>query len=258
MNNNINKKIDKYIGQRQTANFTPAIKFMGGIIYILGLIYAGSHVYSFVSSIMTVEFLRIMAYLGGTGIILNGAILPLAIHSWTMEKTHRITAVFFYALDLVLIAGFVWANTNIARGNNMAMVEQYMTWVSPLTFMNTILTWGILTILDPENKLKYQIASLEQQAEIVSIKSDMLLLINQAEQEAEQKFANAGFLLDDKTQSYQPAPRRMKVSRPPEMPNFQEDYDQILADFHLPETEPEMPTPNQNHSGNHSGYSPKA
>ncbi len=195
---NMNKKIDEALDSRmEGTDFIPIIKFVGGLIYLTGLIYAGSHIYTFVGSLMGADFLRIMAWIGATGMILNGAVLPVAIHIWTMERTHRLVAIFFYVLDIALIGGFVWANTNMVRGTNILLAEQYMEYVSPITFLNTIITWGALTILDPANRLKYRLHSATMKAQEIDIKAHTYKAIVDAEARAQELFLASGIDLDD-------------------------------------------------------------
>ena len=254
---NVNKKLDQYLESKQDqTNWTPIIKFVGAVIYLTGLIYAGSHVFSFIGSIMTVEFLRVMGYVGGVGIILNGAVLPLAIHQWTMEKAHRAAAMGFYALDIFLIAGFVWANTNITRGTGLALADTYMNYISPLAFLNTILTWGILTILDPENRMKYKINSAYQEAEHIKIKAGSVIAIAQAEQESQTLLLQSGVDLDN--QNTQPEPTRTfsnPLPPPPEPNPWPVDDDFYSGDIwvnDLPQHEPDPTRTNHN-----SGTPPK-
>ena len=277
MSNQLNK-MNKYLNTQERTDWKPVIKFLAAVIYATGLIYAGSHVYSYISTIMTSDFTKAMAYIGGTGIILNGAALPFAIHSWALEKTHRLFAIGFYVLDLLLIAGFVWANTNIAQGNHIALVDQYMTWISPLTFMNTILTWGVLFILDPEARLQYEIDRLDQQAQIIDAKTDMMIKISQAEKQSDQKLLSAGVDLDQNN-IFSGTPR---TTRKPEKPSDQwasqvEKYNftQAPEKRYTPPFSNEVPEnidylsgftvqvdePDENEinmfSGNHSGTAPK-
>jgi hypothetical protein len=58
------KQLDKVMKSRQDqADWIPVIKFIGALIYLSGITYAGSHVFSFISSIMTDDFLRVMAFI---------------------------------------------------------------------------------------------------------------------------------------------------------------------------------------------------
>lgn len=205
----LRKQLDEALGERQEAtDWTPIIKFIGALIYLSGIIYAGSHVLSFVASIMSDPFLRVMGYIGGVGIILNGAVLPLAIHTWTLENRHRLAGIGFYTVDLALIAGFVWANTNAVRGVINPLAEGWLTWVSPLTFMNTILTWGVLYVLDPANRVKFKLMQAQQEAALVEIEAGILIDITEAEARAQQRLLNSGIDID--TGHYSPTRTTIK------------------------------------------------
>jgi hypothetical protein len=268
---NFNKKINQALDNKaDKTDITPIIKFIGAIIYLTGLIYAGSHVFSFIGSIMSVDFLKIMGYIGGVGIVLNGAVLPLAIHSWTMERFHRFAALTYYVIDLVLIAGFVWANTNLVRNTGLLLADSWMEWISPLTFMNTILTWGTLAILDPENRMKYKVLVAQRQVEEIQVKAEAYKAIVMAEREAEKSLAASGINLDS-----EPEPTR--TFTPPTRINSGREWQEQIARTGFtrpnpvtytesqlyPENTDEFDpysgslTPGNNHSGNHSGTPPK-
>ena len=282
---NMNKKIDEALDSRmEGTDFIPIIKFVGGLIYLTGLIYAGSHIYTFVGNLMGADFLRIMAWIGATGMILNGAILPVAIHIWTMDRTHRMIAIFFYVLDIALIGGFFWANTNMMRGTNILLAEQNMEYVSPITFLNTIITWGTLTIMDPANRMKYRLASAMQKAQEIDIKAHTYKAIVEAEHRAQELFLNSGIDLDDpdylptrNTRTLTPEERgiwevdikpAIMNRREPEEPEEPENFIDFAPEgighpwmdeglYHPdPMENPGNPGPSGNHSGN-SGKSPK-
>lgn len=237
----LRKQLDEALGERQEAtDWTPIIKFIGALIYLSGIIYAGSHVLSFVASIMSDPFLRVMGYIGGVGIILNGAVLPLAIHTWTLENRHRLAGIGFYTVDLALIAGFVWANTNAVRGVINPLAEGWLTWVSPLTFMNTILTWGVLYVLDPANRVKFKLMQAQQEAALVEIEAGILIDITEAEARAQQRLLNSGIDID--TGRYSPTRTTINVPERPEQPErdfWEVDIKPAIMTRH----EPEQPEP---------------
>jgi hypothetical protein len=175
-----------------------------------------------------------------------------------LESKHRIAGIGFYVLDLLLIAGFVWANTNITRGATTPLAESYMTWVSPLTFMNTILTWGVLYILDPENRLKYRLLVAEQEADLIDVEAGILIRVTEAEQKAHQKLLHAGIDINQNNQNQerfsgnsgmQPYPRPVQpepISYPQPEPFFDDPAMHVVND--LDEAFPFSGNSGKNHS----------
>ena len=273
-NKTFRQKLDHQLNARHKTDIVPFIKIAGYLIYISGLVYAGSHVLSFIDTVMADPFLKIMGYIGGVGIILNGAILPLTIHNWTMEPVHRGTAMLFYALDLFLIAGFVWSNTNLVLGTGLELAEGYMNWISPLTFMNTILTWGILTIVDPEKRQEHRIKRAQMEYQEIEIQTATMLAIADAERRSQTALLEAGIdpdtFKETRTPTRTTGPTYIDVGFEPEPDPFpsrervgQEEISRLNQKIressgYSGQFKKAEEATNQNHSGNHSGYSPKA
>lgn len=201
----LNKQIDDALDFEEPTDWSGVVKLFGILIYILGIIYAGSHVFSWVNVTLPDGALRIMGYLGSLAVILNAAALPLAIHEWALERTHRLAAVGFYILDLLLIAGFVWADTNLNRGVSLELADQYMMYVSPITFLNALVTWGVLFVLDPKNRVAYQVRKQMQAADLLRYKTDAVINYKLVEKDSQERMKQHGITLDQPEEELGPA-----------------------------------------------------
>jgi hypothetical protein len=142
------------MGESRRRAFRALAIFVGVAVYAGMLVYAGVHNYSlFVRGLR--EDLVVFALLGLFTLELSAAGLPLAIHFWTAPGVHRIAALAFYFVDLLLLAGN--AVLDFRLNANLALTEPmrlYLDFVAPATPLLVGLMWSVLFILDPANRLR--------------------------------------------------------------------------------------------------------
>lgn len=93
------------------------------------------------------------------GLLIGGSMIafPIALHKWTVERTHRAVTIFLYFLEL-LIVGMNTITSFIVLMSKFGGSVQTPGWVAfyePLSIgaiVYTIAAWGLIWLLDPEHK----------------------------------------------------------------------------------------------------------
>ena len=142
------------MGEARRRAFRAIAVFVGIAVYAGMLLYAGVHNYSlFVRGLR--EDLVIFALLGLFTLELSAIGLPLAIHFWTAPGVHRIAALVFYFVDLLLLAGNAVLDFRLNAGLELTEpMRLYLDFVAPATPLGVGLMWSVLFILDPANRLR--------------------------------------------------------------------------------------------------------
>ena len=257
MNNSLEKRINKILNP-DDKDFKETAQVAGWAIYYFGVLVAAAHLFSYNQTILD-GFFRIMGYAGSIGIVGNSLVLPRAIKDWTVDPLHRLTAIFFYAVDIFLLAGMVWMNTNLAIGTTLPIVQEYQVWIAPITFINTILTWAFLFTLDPEAREQYKIKKAFNQAALTKLRGQAARDLILVKQEVNRMLAEVGPDPDSLPEP-QPEPAgltfwdddRLPERRVPE-PRFEPldhiAYEEMRA-YGLPE-QPEQPEPPEPRNNSH-------
>jgi hypothetical protein len=142
------------MGEAKRRAFKALAVFVGIAVYAGMLVYAGVHNYSlFVRGLR--EDLVVFSLLGFFTLELSAIGLPLAIHFWTAPGVHRVAALTFYFVDLLLLAGN--AVLDFRLNADLALTEPmrlYLDFIAPATPLVVGLMWSVLFILDPANRLR--------------------------------------------------------------------------------------------------------
>jgi hypothetical protein len=142
------------MGEAKRRAFKALAVFVGIAVYAGMLVYAGVHNYSlFVRGLR--EDLVVFSLLGFFTLELSAIGLPLAVHFWTAPGVHRVAALTFYFVDLLLLAGN--AVLDFRLNADLALTEPlrlYLDFVAPATPLLVGLMWSVLFILDPSNRLR--------------------------------------------------------------------------------------------------------
>jgi hypothetical protein len=142
------------MGEAKRRAFKALAIFVGIAVYAGMLLYAGVHNYSLFTRGLR-EDLVIFALLGLFTLELSAIGLPLAIHFWTAPGVHRVAALVFYFVDLLLLAGN--AILDFRLNADLALTEPlrlYLDFIAPATPLVVGLMWSVLFILDPANRLR--------------------------------------------------------------------------------------------------------
>jgi hypothetical protein len=142
------------MGEARRRAFGALAIFVGLAVYAGMLVYAGVHNYSlFVRGLR--EDLVIFALLGLFTLELSAIGLPLAIHFWTAPGVHRVAALTFYFVDLLLLAGNAVLDFRLNAGLELTEpMRLYLDFIAPATPLVVGLMWSVLFILDPANRIR--------------------------------------------------------------------------------------------------------
>lgn len=142
------------MGEARRRAFRALAIFVGLAVYAGMLVYAGVHNYSlFVRGLR--EDLVIFAFLGLFTLELSAIGLPLAIHFWTAPGVHRVAALTFYFVDLLLLVGNAVLDFRLNAGLELTEpMRLYLDFIAPATPLVVGLMWSVLFILDPANRLR--------------------------------------------------------------------------------------------------------
>lgn len=139
------------------------------VVYLLMIGYAEAHGINMLSRGVAPDFL-FWAYGGMVALGITAILLPLALHFWTHEATHRTAALLFYVIDLILLGVNTFTDYGSNTGAQLATWAQlYKDYVMPATPVIAGIGWSILWLLDPSNKalalrLTLRAAMLEKKA----------------------------------------------------------------------------------------------
>lgn len=176
---NSQKMIDEFLAP-DSRDWKKTVQNAGWVIYYLCILTFSAHQLNWTLSVMEGWF-AIIGVIGGFGLTGNAIFLPRAIKEWTVETAHRSWAIFAYAVDIALMIGFVWTNTNLLRGVTTEAVAQYAYWIAPITGMVPVITWGVLWILDPAEREKHQWRKMERKAHAIRLRSELAREVAEAE-----------------------------------------------------------------------------
>lgn len=178
---NVQKRIDSFLAPAPQDKVKRAQQF-GWLIYYACVLAFTGHLFNWTIATFTGNPIFIaFGIIGAIGLTGNALVLPLVVKEWTVTSGHRAWAIFAYALDFLLMAGFIWVDTNLLRGNTTQIVNDYAYWIAPITGIIPILTWAGLFILDPEARDKYKMLLMERKAHEIRFKADMARQVAEAE-----------------------------------------------------------------------------
>jgi len=139
-------------------------KTIKGFVILLGIIvYTGAVIYAEVHNINLMtkgvpEELLFWAMLGIISLGITALTLPLWIHYWTHETTHRAVAFVFYAVDMSIMFFNTFIDYSVNTSAAMpAFWEMYFTYVLPNTPIIVGLGWSILFLMDPSHREMHQV-----------------------------------------------------------------------------------------------------
>lgn len=146
----------------------------GSVIVYLGMVvYAEAHGINLLTKGVAPDFL-IWAYMGMIALGLTAILLPLALHFWTHEFTHKLAAFLFYALDLTLLFVNSFTDYGGNTGQQLASWAQlYKDYVMPATPVIAGMGWAVLWLLDPSSRALAQRLTLR--TAIMQKKSDQVM-----------------------------------------------------------------------------------
>lgn len=141
----------------------------GGLVY-LGVVLL---FLSFYESLMADQFeglLGTVARIGAFLVALNSIALPLALHFWTQEYSHRAAGIVFYCLDIILMILNVIAAASSTGADTPAWVESYKVY-APASIVVVLAGWAVLFMFDPGQKAlgDLQKAIVKAQVDIIGV-----------------------------------------------------------------------------------------
>jgi hypothetical protein len=143
----------------ETKAYKPApAMFFGGAVYV-GVVLAMSTL--FISFVLTAfpenaYFSRLVMTVGGVLVGLSAIAFPVALHTWTVERTHRIVATVLYYGEILIMA----VNSVVSF---MTLLSTYTDYKPPewavlyepfsvASIVYTLAAWGTIFLLDPSHK----------------------------------------------------------------------------------------------------------
>lgn len=144
-------------------------------LWMGGSVYAGVVLLfvAFYETLMTGQFsgfLGVIARIGAFLVAGNCLALPVALHYWTVEKKHKITASIFYSLDIILMALNVIAAAALqSTGSIPAWVLVYKTY-SPASIIFVLAGWAILFMTDPGQRALVSLSDAITNAQVDIVK----------------------------------------------------------------------------------------
>jgi hypothetical protein len=148
---------ETYQMEQKKYNPQPAMYF-GGAVYV-GVVAAATTL--FISFVLTAfppnaYFSRVVMTIGGVLIGASMLAFPVALHTWTVEKIHRLVATGLYYGEMLLIM----INTIVSF---MSLLAVYSDFVMPEwaklyepfaigSIVYTLAAWGTVFLLDPAHK----------------------------------------------------------------------------------------------------------
>lgn len=176
-------------------NPKPAQTF-AAIVYV-GVVIAASTL--FISFVLTA--FPDNAYLSRTIMVIAGILIgasaiafPIALHTWTIEKTHHtITTAFYYGEITILAINTVVSFMSLLASNTKYVVPEWAALYEPFSvgaMIYTLVAWGTIFLMDPEHKRIQQNRQLKEgfEKEVDKIRMEYLKSI-----EGSQAVANAAY-----------------------------------------------------------------
>lgn len=154
----------------QKYNPNPA-KIFASTVYV-GVVLAASTLYiSFVLTAFpsSAYVSRVIMVVAGLLIGASSIAYPIALHTWTIEKTHHSwTTVFYYGEILILAVNTVVAFMSLLSANTGYTMPEWAALYEPFSvgaIVYTLFSWGTVFLLDPEHKRTQQSRQLEEDYE---------------------------------------------------------------------------------------------
>jgi len=141
------------------------------------LTYAGAVMYGdimFITVMHNAFPVGIMGTLATAGAIMTAVsaiTLPLALHYWFAPGLQFVWGIIFWLLDVVALSLNAMLAYAVATGILDSTLTQWQV-ISPATPLLAVVGWGLVFLLDPENKLRHAQAELE--ADLIDIHATQL------------------------------------------------------------------------------------
>jgi len=146
-------------------------KIFAAVVYV-GVVLAASTLYiSFVLTAFPANayLSRIIMVVAGLLIGASSIAYPIALHTWTIEKTHHSwTTVFYYGEIVILAVNTVVAFMTLLSKNTGYAIPEWAALYEPFSvgaIVYTLFSWGTVFLLDPEHKRIQQSRQLKDDYE---------------------------------------------------------------------------------------------
>ena len=199
MNDNLfNESFDTNDGKKWVVSF-------GAIIYVLVLTLTAAHNWNLIASAVSPD-IRWIAILGVIALELNAIAMPLVLHYWALDGSHRNAALVFYAIDLAIL----FANSYVDARNVTNGIQTMPVWaklyfndfaqVSPLV---VAFMWAVLYSLDPSKRAQEKVKQVKQRIQMIALsRAEGVLLSGKYDRTIEERATQIGdFILDKAFQS---------------------------------------------------------
>jgi hypothetical protein len=152
--------------QKNNYNPQPA-KIFAAVVYV-GVVVAASTL--FISFVLTAfpanaYLSRVIMVVAGLMIGASSIAFPVALHSWTIEKSHHgwTTAFYYGEIGIMAVNTVVSFMTLMSRTNQTALPEWALLYepFSVGAIVYTLVAWGTVFLLDPEHKHTQQSRQLK-------------------------------------------------------------------------------------------------
>jgi len=142
----------------QKKTYNPAFAQIFGALVYIGVVLAVTTLFiSFVLSAFPANayLSRIVMTLAGLLVGASSVAFPVALHSWTFEKTHRRVTIGFYYGEIVIMAvNAVVSFMNLLSQNTGSAIPEWALLYEPFSvgsIVFTLLAWGTIFLFDPEH-----------------------------------------------------------------------------------------------------------
>lgn len=139
------------------------IKFTGAMVFAaavyIGVVLAATTLFiSFILSAFPAKayLSRIVMTLAGVLVGASMVAFPVALHTWTFEKTHRTwTTIFYYGEMLIVFVNTIVSFMTLLSKNTGYAVPEWALLYEPFSvgaLIYTLAAWGTVFLLDPEHQ----------------------------------------------------------------------------------------------------------
>lgn len=178
-------------------------KIFGAAVYV-GVVIAATTL--FISMVLTAfpkdaYFSRVVMTLAGFLVGMSMLAFPVALHTWTVEKNHRLISVILYYVEMAFIAvNTVVSFLTLLGANTDYVVPEWAKLYEPFSIaaiVYTLAAWGTVFLTDPEHKRiqkereadqKFQDALSEQMVNFVESEQGEDLVIEIARERAKDRY----------------------------------------------------------------------
>ncbi len=133
-------------------------KLFAALVYI-GVVLAATTLFiSMVLSAFPADAYFSRVVMGLAGLLIGASMLafPVALHTWTVEKTHRLATTILYYIEMAFIAVNTVVSFLVLLGKNTGYaVPEWAVLYEPFSvaaIVYTLAAWGTVFLLDPEHK----------------------------------------------------------------------------------------------------------